>query len=121
MSQLDISLRELPSVWNCLLPTSKRKLLQSLPLAEAVVDSLHWLRTATKTRDDKDSTNPYKRFPNWPCYDVLHSYLMREPVVFVEKSRTMLITWWGAGECLHHVITHQPASCIFWCPDQDRA
>jgi hypothetical protein len=96
-------------------------LLQTLPLAEAVVDSLHFLRTATKTRDDKDSANPYKRFPNWPCYDVLHSYLMREPVVFVEKSRTMLITWWATGECLHHVMTHQPASCIFWCPDQDRA
>jgi len=32
-----------------------------------------------------------------------------------------MATWWGAGECLHYVMSHQPASCIFWCPDQDRA
>jgi len=32
-----------------------------------------------------------------------------------------MATWWGSGECLHYVMTHQPASCIFWCPDQDRA
>jgi hypothetical protein len=32
-----------------------------------------------------------------------------------------MAAWWGAGECLHYVMTHQLASCIFWCPDQDRA
>ena len=79
------------------------------------------MRTATRTRDDKDPENPYKRFPSWPCFDVLHDYFLREPAVFVEKSRTMLVTWWSASECLHYVMTHQPASCIFWCPDQDRA
>lgn len=32
-----------------------------------------------------------------------------------------MATWWASGECIHYVMTHQPASCIFWCPDQDRA
>jgi hypothetical protein len=33
----------------------------------------------------------------------------------------MLATWWCVGESLHYVMTHQPASAIFWCPDMDRA
>jgi len=44
-----------------------------------------------------------------------------EDRLFVEKSRTMMATWWGVGECFHYVMTHQPAGCIFWCPDEDRA
>lgn len=32
-----------------------------------------------------------------------------------------MATWWGAAECFHYVMCHQPASCIFWCPDEDRA
>jgi len=33
----------------------------------------------------------------------------------------MMATWWRVAECFHYVMTHQPASYIFWCPDQDRA
>ena len=32
-----------------------------------------------------------------------------------------MATWWGSAECFHYVMTHQPASCLFWCPDQARA
>lgn len=99
----------------------QRKFLQHNPEMGPIVDSLIFMRTATRTRDDKDPENPYKRFPSWPSFDVLHDYFLREPALFVEKSRTMLCTWWATGECLHYVMTHQPASCIFWCPDMDRA
>lgn len=113
--------RQLLSIWDSLTPPEQKQFLKFNPQAGAIVDALVWLRTATRTRDDKDSVNPYKRFPDWPCFDVLHDYFSRESVICVEKSRTMLATWWGAGECMHYVMTHQPASCIFWCPDQDRA
>jgi len=79
------------------------------------------MRRWTQTQDDKDLSTPYKPFPDWPYFDFLHKLFMKEPRLFVEKSRTMMATWWGAGECFHYVMTHQPASCIFWCPDEDRA
>jgi hypothetical protein len=46
---------------------------------------------------------------------------MKEPFLFVEKSRTMLISWWSAAETLHYVMTHQPAKCLYWAQDLDRA
>ena len=122
MSQiLQSDMRQLLSIWDSLLPNERKQFLELNADAAPIVDALVFLRTSTRTRDDKDPANPYKPFPNWPCFDVLHDYFLREPVICVEKSRTMLATWFGAGECLHYVMTHQPASCIFWCPDQDRA
>lgn len=86
-----------------------------------LVSSLTWLRKWTRTWDEHDIQQPYKPFPDWQHFDVLHRLWMDESKLFVEKSRTVMATWFGAGECLHYVMTHQPASCIFWCPDQDRA
>jgi phage FluMu gp28-like protein len=86
-----------------------------------MVDSLVWMRKWTRSWDEHDTVNPYKPLPDYRYFDVLHHLFLTESRLFVEKSRTVMATWWGAGECLHYVMTHQPASCIFWCPDEDRA
>jgi hypothetical protein len=112
---------ELPYVWNSLTKEERERLLQQSPLVAPVTDSLSWMRQWTRTQDDKDLSTPYKPFPDWPYFDFLHKLFMEESRLFVEKSRTMMATWWGAAECFHYVMTHQPASCIFWCPDEDRA
>lgn len=80
-----------------------------------------WMRKWTKTQDEHDIANQYKPFPDFRCFDALHDLFLKEDKLFLKKSRTVMATWWGCGECLHYVMTHQPASCIFWCPDQDRA
>jgi hypothetical protein len=79
------------------------------------------MRQWTKTWDEHDTLNPYKPLPDYPYFDALHRLFHEEDKLFITKSRTMMATWWACGECLHYVMTHQPASCIFWCPDQDRA
>lgn len=76
---------------------------------------------ATKTLDEQDPKNPFKPFPDREYFTVLHKLWIREPIVFVEKSRTMMASWWGAAECLHYVMTHQPSKAIFWAQDEDRA
>jgi hypothetical protein len=43
------------------------------------------------------------------------------PFLFVEKSRTMMASWWAAAETLHYVMTHQPSKGIFWAQDEDRS
>lgn len=79
------------------------------------------MRRYTRTQDEQDPINPYKPFPDYPYFDYLHELWEREPALLVEKSRTMMVTWWGTAECTHYVMTHQPASTIFWAQDEDRA
>lgn len=75
----------------------------------------------TKTRDDQDQEQPFKPFPQRPCFDVIHKVWLKEPFLFLEKSRTMMASWWAAAETLHYVMTHQPAKGIFWAIDEDRS
>jgi len=119
--QVRFDLKRIPSVWSSLTSAERQSLLDYSPLVAPLVSSLTWLRKFTKTWDEHDIERSYKPFPDWQYFDLLHHLWMTEAKLFVEKSRTVMATWWGAGECLHYVMTHQPASCIFWCPDQDRA
>jgi hypothetical protein len=75
----------------------------------------------TKTKDEQDPKNPYKPFPRYPYFTVLHNVWLQEPIAFIEKSRTMMMSWWGAAESLHYVMTHQPAKAIFWAIDEARS
>jgi hypothetical protein len=79
------------------------------------------MRKWTKTWDEHDTLNPFKPLPDYPYFDELHRLFSAENTLFIKKSRTMMATWWACGECMHYVMTLQPSSCIFWCPDQDRA
>lgn len=116
-----LSPKDLPYVWNSLTKEQHEALQQQSPLVGAVIDSMTWARKFTRTKDEQDPVNPYKALPSYSYFDWLHALWNREAIFFVEKSRTMMVTWWGAIECLHYVQTHQPASCIFWAQDEKRA
>lgn len=79
------------------------------------------MREWTKTWDEHDVDTPFKKLPDYGYFEELHKLWESEEVLFMEKSRTMMATWWAVAECFHFVMTKYPASCIFWCPDQDRA
>jgi len=46
---------------------------------------------------------------------------LTEQILLIENSRTMMLTWFFAGLCLHHVMTNPASKVIFWGPDEDRA
>jgi hypothetical protein len=52
---------------------------------------------------------------------VLHDCWQRESILYIEKSRSMITSWFMAGEALHYIMTHQPSTAIFWAQDQDRS
>lgn len=116
-----ISPTDLPYQWSSLTKEEQDNLLKQSPLVAPLVDSLCWMREWTRTWDEHDTVQPFKPFPHYEYFDYLHYLFVNEPKLFMEKSRTVMATWWGCGECVHYVMTHQPASCIFWCPDEDRA
>jgi len=119
--RVTIKLQEIPYVWSSATKEQQQLLLDSSPLVAPLVQSLTWMRLWTKTWDEHDTANPYKPLPDYPYFDELHKLFHSEDKLFIEKSRTVMATWWACGECVHFIQTHQPASCIFWCPDQDRA
>jgi hypothetical protein len=119
--QTRLDLRTLPSIWSSLTLETQRYLWQSIPAVAPIINSLIWAREITKTLDEQDPNHPYKHFPDWPFLDALHKVWLKEPFLFVEKSRTMMASWWAAAETLHYCMTHQPAKVIYWAQDEDRA
>lgn len=120
-TKITIDLADLPSIWSLLTPELQKQLWNGWPISRGAVSSLEWMRHWTKTKDEQDPLNPFKHFPNYEYFDVLHYDAEREPVLFLEKSRTMMASWWAVAEDMHYVMTHPPATAIFWAQDQDRS
>ena len=85
------------------------------------MSSLHWMYHWTNARDDQQPENPYRRFPRRDYFFVMHKAFQRERILLVEKSRSMITSWWAAAEALHYVMTHQPSKAILWAQDERRA
>jgi hypothetical protein len=118
---LEIKLQEIPYVWSSATKEQRQLLLDSSPLVAPLVQPLTWMRQWTKTWDEHDTLNQFKPLPDYEYFDALNKLFHEEDKLFIEKSRTVMATWWACGECVHYVMTRQPASCIFWCPDEARA
>jgi hypothetical protein len=94
---------------------------QALRAELAVRDKLFWLQQCTNTKDEQDTANPYKPFPPLPYFKYVLDVLDYEPIVFLEKSRTMMCSWIVSGWAAHLAFTH-PATCVvFQSEDEDRA
>jgi hypothetical protein len=113
--------RTLASQWSSIEPETQDALWTSDPLVPPIINSLYWMWNHTKTRDDQDQNHPYKPYPVREYLKALHAVWVREPFLFVEKSRTMLASWWAAGETTHFGMTHQPSTTVYWAQDEDRA
>lgn len=87
----------------------------------AIADPYFWLTECTKTQDEQDLENPFKPFPKKEyLYHTLQ--LMKEsPVLFIEKSRTMMISWLVSAFTAHMGFTRPAVGTIFQSEDEGRA
>jgi hypothetical protein len=114
--------RYLISIWDSLTP-EEQELFVKQPgneVASAICDAHIWMSKWTKTRDDQDPNRPYKPLDR-PYGKVMHEIWKREKILYIEKSRSMVTSWFAAAEAVHYIQTHQPAKGIFWAQDEDRA
>ena len=74
-----------------------------------------------KTKDEQDTLDPFKPFPNREYFDNLYQAWDTESVLFIEKSRSLMATWWGAAICTHWMMTHPASRVLFMAQDEDRA
>ena len=97
---IPLDVRRLPLIWSSLTLELRKQLLIDLPVARAVMSSLHWMYRWTNARDDQDPENPYKRFPRCDYFFALHKLFLRESILYIEKSRSMITSLVGSGRGL---------------------
>ena len=66
-------------------------------IAEAMSDPYIWATRHTRTFNEHWSEegrpSPYEPFPDWPYFKELFGLLQLERIVWLEKSRDLLLTW----------------------------
>lgn len=83
---------------------------------------LFWLTRCTRTKDEQDRENPYKPFPELEAWAHLLDILEYEPApVFIEKSRTVMMSWFVTGWAAHRCFTRPATTVVFQSVDYDRA
>lgn len=94
---------------------------RELQIRRAIDDGYWWLTNLTKTMDEQDQLDPFKPFPDKEYQWMMWQALNIEPILFIEKSRTMMASWTVSGWAAHMAFTH-PATCVvFQSEDLDRA
>jgi hypothetical protein len=96
-------------------------LLKEQKSRRAQEDCLFYLLNCTETKDEQDLTVPYKPFPKRDYFQLVYDVLENEPVTFLEKSRTMMMSWFISGYCFHRMATKPATGVVIQSQDEDRA
>jgi hypothetical protein len=94
-------------------------------LAPMVADPLTWMQQHTRTRDshwrEAGAASPYRALPDKPYFRPLVEGFRREPVLFVEKSRDMMISWLFVGIFTHAAMTTPGIEILFQSQKEAKA
>jgi len=109
-------------------PQQRSALLQDFKHRwKGMTDPLYWMQHCTKTLDEQwqkkegAEQKPFKPFPQKPYLIDLHQAWKNEPMLFIEKSRTMLGTWFCAAEILHEMMTQTATRWLIIAQDELRS
>jgi hypothetical protein len=90
-----------------------------------VGDPLCWLQQSTQTKDshwrEAGAHSPYRSFPDKPYFRPLVEAFQNEPVMFVEKSRDMMLSWLFVGLFTHKAMTTPGIEVLFQSQKEDKA
>lgn len=94
-------------------------------LMQAIADPLLWLEQHTRTHDshwrEAHATSPYRPFPDKPYFNPLVELIQQEPVLFIEKSRDMMISWLCVGFFTHAAMVNEHREVLFQSQKEDKA
>jgi len=93
--------------------------------AQAIADPLTWLQHHTRTRDshwrESGDSSPYRPFPEKPYFPALIQIFQAEPVIFIEKSCDMMLSWLCVGFFTHSAMTNDQREVLFQSQKEDKA
>ena len=88
-------------------------------------DPLIWMQRYTQTRDshwrEHGSQSPYRPFPEKSYLRAMMDGLKKDPIVFIEKSRNMLLSWLCVGYFTHAAMTTPEIEVRFQSQKEDKA
>ncbi len=91
----------------------------------AASDPLFWLQHHTRTRDshwrEARANSPYRPFPDKPYFALVIETIQNEPVLFIEKSRDMMISWLCVGYFTDAAMTNDEREVLFQSQKEDKA
>jgi hypothetical protein len=94
-------------------------------LKDMVRDPLIWMQNHTQTRDshwrEAGAPSPYRPFPDKPWFRPIVTAIQQEPVLFVEKSRDMMLSWLCVGFFTHAAMTTEGIEVLFQSQKEDKA
>jgi hypothetical protein len=94
-------------------------------LDRAILDPLVWMQHHTCTRDshwrEAGASGPYRPFPDKPYFRSLVELFEAESVVFIEKSRDLMLSWLCVGHFTHAAMTNQRREVLFQSQKEDKA
>ena len=90
-----------------------------------VADPLSWLQLHTQTKDshwrEAGASSAYRPFPEKPYFRPIVETFQAEPVVFIEKSRDMMLSWLCVGLFTHAAMTIEGIEVLFQSQNEDKA
>jgi len=88
-------------------------------------DPLIWLQKYTETKDshwrEAGASSPYRPFPDKPYFRPLMEVFQAEPILFIEKSRDMMLSWLCVGLFTHVAITTPGIEVLFQSQKEEKA
>jgi len=90
-----------------------------------LADPLIWMQKYTQTKDshwrEAGASSPYRPFPDKPYFRSLVELFQQEPILFVEKSRDMMISWLSVGLFTHTAMTTEGIEVLFQSQKMEKA
>jgi transposase-like protein len=92
---------------------------------KAVADPLIWLQHHTQTKDshwrEAGARSCYRSFPDKPYFRILVEAFHSEPILLIEKSRDMMISWLCVGLFTHAAMTTAGIEILFQSQKEEKA
>lgn len=96
-----------------------------IEVREMAADPLVWLQHHTQTKDshwrEAGAPSCYRAFPDKPHFRPIVEAFQSEPVLFVEKSRDMMLSWLCVGLFTHAAMTIPGIEVLFQSQKEDKA
>jgi hypothetical protein len=92
---------------------------------EMVADPLVWMQNYTQTKDshwrEAGASGPHRPFPDKPYFRPIVETFQEQPVLFVEKSRDMMLSWLFVGLFTHAAMTTEGIEVLFQSQKEEKA
>src|SRR5215831_18402332 len=94
-------------------------------MPQQTLDPLYWLQHETETKDshwrEAGASTPYRGFPLKPYFRPVVDLFAAEPVMFIEKSRDLMLSWLCVGLFTHAAMTTPGIEVLFQSQKEEKA